>query len=136
MNKVILIGHLGKDPVLKDANGTKVCSVSLATSEKFKDKSGEIKEVTDWHGLVFWGAQAENIAKYTKKGSPLAVEGKQKTRSYEKDGAKVWITEVQVLNFQFLGGAKKDEDQGAKVTAPAEPKNGDFDEITDGDLPF
>lgn len=137
MNKVLLIGHLGKTPEIKDVNDTKVCTVSIATSEKYKNKEGKVVENTDWHNLVFWGRAAENIAKYCEKGSQLAIEGKNKTRSYDdKDGNKKYVTEVLVTSFEFLGGGKAAA--GNKAPTPKEaPENipgPGADELSD--LPF
>lgn len=120
MNRVTIIGHLGRDPEIKSVNDTKVCTVSMATSEKFKNKQGKVVENTDWHALVFWGKGAENIAKYCTKGSQLAIEGKNKTRSYDdKDGNKKYVTEVLVTSFEFLGGGNKPA-AGNKPPAPTE----------------
>ena len=99
VNKVILLGRLGKDPELKYTPSSKpVLELSLATTEKYKDK-----EETEWHTVVFWNKQAETLAKYLQKGSLLYVEGRNKTRSWEKDGQKRYKTEVLGVSFQFVG---------------------------------
>ena len=99
VNKVILLGRLGRDPELKYTPSSKpVLELSLATTEKYKDK-----EETEWHTVVFWNKQAETLAKYLQKGSLLYVEGKNKTRSWEKDGQKRYKTEVLGVSFQFVG---------------------------------
>lgn len=104
LNKVMLIGRLGKDPELKYTPSSKpVLELSLATTEKFKDK-----EETEWHTVVFWNKQAEVLAKYLQKGSLLYVEGKNKTRSWEKDGSKRYKTEVLGVSFQFIGNRTAD----------------------------
>lgn len=98
VNRVILLGRLGKDPELKyTPNSKPVVELALATTEKYKDK-----EETDWHTVVFWGKQAEVLAKYSKKGNLLYVEGKNKTRSWEKDGQKRYKTEVLGVSFEFI----------------------------------
>ena len=104
MNKVILLGRLGKDPELKyTANGKAYCNLNLATSESWKDKDGNKQESTEWHRLTSWGRQAEVMAEYLKKGSQILVTGKLKTRDYEKDGQKHYMTEVIVSEFEFTG---------------------------------
>ena len=106
VNKVILIGNLGKDPELRyTASGTAVASFSVATSEKYKDKSGESKEETEWHNVVAWGNLAEICGKYLEKGKTVYIEGKSKTRSYDdRDGNKKYITEVVASQMQMIGG--------------------------------
>ena len=105
LNKVILIGHLGKDPELRDVAGNKVANFTLATSESYKDKSGEKQTVTEWHNLVLWGKIAEIAEKYLKKGSQVYVEGKIMYRSYEdKQGNKRYITDIKVHDLTMLGG--------------------------------
>lgn len=106
INKVLLIGRLGQDPEVRHLeNGSVVAQCSLATSEKFKDKSGEQKEITEWHRLVVWNKLAEVVEKYLKKGSQLYVEGKLATRSWDKDGVTQYTTEIIVNNLQMLGSS-------------------------------
>jgi len=107
MNKVILIGNVGNDPDVKyTASGSAVANFSLATSEKYKDKSGQRQEKTEWHRLVIWGKPAEIIGEHLHKGDKLGVEGKLQTRDWEdKDGNKRYTTEVVVTTFEF-GGSK------------------------------
>jgi len=103
VNKVILVGNLGKDPEVRTLeNGRKVANFSLATSEAYKDKNGERVERTEWHNIVFWGPIAEVIERYVKKGSKIFVEGKLRTRSYEQDGVKKYITEIDGQNMTML----------------------------------
>jgi single-strand DNA-binding protein len=101
VNKVILIGNVGKDPEIKSFdNGGKVANFSIATSESWKDKqSGERKEKTDWHNVAVFGQLADIVERYVKKGSKLYVEGKLSTRTYEKDGEKRYVTEVVLQGF-------------------------------------
>lgn len=105
VNKAILVGNLGKDPELTyTPSGVAVCKVSLATSERWTDKSGERKERTDWHNLVFWRRNAEVANEYLRKGSQIFVEGRISNRSYEdRDGNRKYISEIEVQNFQMLG---------------------------------
>lgn len=114
LNKVQLIGRLGKDPEVRSVGneGKKVANFSLATSEKYKNQKGEFVESTEWHNVVVWGKPAEVVEKYVKKGSQLYIEGMLKTRMWEKDGVKHYTTEVFCQNFQMLDGAKKDEQGG------------------------
>ena len=110
VNKVILVGNLGKDPEVKVLeSGQMVANFSLATSESYKDKNGQKVEATEWHNCVAWGKQAEIIEKYLKKGSKLFIDGKIKTRSYDKDGQTRYATDIQVINFQMLDSKPKDE---------------------------
>ena len=109
INKVILVGNVGKDVETKDVNGNKVANFSLATSESYTDKQGQKQTVTEWHNLVIWGKLAEVAEKYVTKGQQLYVEGKIKTRSWEKDGQKHYATEIYVDNLQIL--SKKQDAQ-------------------------
>lgn len=105
VNKVIVIGNLGRDPELSySQNGTPRAKFSVATSERFKDREGNDREETEWHNIVVFGKTAENVAKYLTKGRSAYVEGKLKTRDYEKDGQKHYITEVIAHQVVFLGG--------------------------------
>ena len=105
VNKVILVGRLGKDPEIRNfENGGMIASFTMATSETYKDRNtGERKEITDWHNVVARiPQQAEVIQKYVKKGDMLYVEGKLRTRSWEKDGVTRYTTEVIIDNFTML----------------------------------
>jgi len=106
VNKVILIGHLGKDPDIKKMmNGESVTNVTLATSENWKDKSGTKQEKTEWHNLVFYRRLAEIAGEYLKKGSQIYVEGKLQTRKWRtKEGQDRYTTEIIVGEMQMLGG--------------------------------
>lgn len=95
VNKVILLGNLGKDPVVRRLeNGTPVATFSLATSERYKDKEGNAQEKTEWHNIVLWRGLAEVAEKYLHKGDKIYVEGKLTTRSYEQEGVKKYLTEI------------------------------------------
>lgn len=104
LNKVLLIGRLGQDPEKRiTPAGHTVVNISLATSEKFKDKSGNRQEKTEWHKVVFWNKQAELVEQYCKKGSQLYVEGALQTREWQdKDGNKRYSTDIVAKSMQFL----------------------------------
>lgn len=107
LNRVTLLGNLGRDPELRSTpQGSQVCTLNLATTEKYKDKSGNWQENTDWHRIVFWDKGAEIAGKYLKKGSKIMVEGKLKTRSYEdQSGTTKYITEVLGRELYMLDSA-------------------------------
>lgn len=107
-NKVILIGNLGKDPELRHtAGGQAVCHFSIATSEKWKGKTGEWEERTEWHNIVVWGKQAEYCKEYLSKGRTVYVEGRLQTSSWDdKEGNKKYKTEVVAITVRFLGSKK------------------------------
>jgi len=140
INKVILVGHLGKDPdVMTFDNGTKKASFSMATTESYRDKDGNWQEQTEWHNIVLWRYLAE---KNIIKGDLIYLEGRLRSRSYEDaNGAKKYITEIQgdkVLKLSSPGGNKEifqgnDGSQGSSSTPPPDSKP----EVEDNDdLPF
>jgi single-strand DNA-binding protein len=135
INKVILVGHLGKDPEIRSLeSGAKVASFSLATTESYKGKDGQRVEQTEWHNIVLWRGLADITEKYLKKGNLVYIEGKIRSRSYEKDGIKKYITEIIADNMTMLGG-KRDSDTGGSP----EPLSNDVNETQPGpvdDLPF
>lgn len=105
INKVILIGNLGKDPEVRELQNGKVANFTLATSHKWKDKDGNKKEETEWHNVTVYGGLAAVVGTYLHKGSKVYVEGRMKTRSYEaKDGGKKYVTEVIASELQMLDG--------------------------------
>lgn len=119
MNHITLIGRCGGDPEIKSFEWGKVAKFSLATSDRYKNKQGEVIESTDWHNLIFKGAICDTLEKWVHKGDQIAVSGKVKYRSYEnKDGQTVYITEVVCDHFEFCGGNKKE----AKQEQPKEEK--------------
>jgi single-strand DNA-binding protein len=137
LNKVMLIGHLGKDPELKyTPGGAAVATFRLATNESYKDKDGNQQDKTEWHNIVVWNKQAEIAAEYLKKGQQVFVEGKLQTRTWDKDGQKHYMTEIVVFNFQMLG-RKADGSAGGAPEVPlpsddlAPPAQADRE-----DLPF
>lgn len=142
VNKVILVGRLGADPEVRTLEGgTKVASVSLATSERYKDRNGNQQESTEWHNVVFWRGLAEVTEKYLKKGDQVYVEGRIKTRKWtDKDGNDRYSTDIVANDMTMLGGGQKSSSAPhATGSAPAnnqvnEPQAG-LDDIDD-DLPF
>ena len=125
VNKVILIGNLGKDPEVRYApSGSAICNVTIATSRQWKDKtSGEKQEETEWHRVVFYDRLAEIAGEYLKKGRPVYVEGRLKTRKWtDKEGVEKYTTEIVADQMQLLGsreGAGGDDAGGGQRSAPA-----------------
>lgn len=128
INKVILVGNLGNDPEVKYMpSGGAVTNISIATTDSWKDKtSGERVDKTEWHRVVFFNRLAEITGEYLKKGSQVYVEGALRTRSYDKDGVKVYTTEIVGSEMQMLGsrsGGSGSFDQSApqQSSQPAKP---------------
>ena len=138
LNKVQLIGRLGKDPEVQKFDGDNmVVRFPLATNESYKDKNGQLVESTDWHNIVAWRKLGQIAEQYIKKGMSIYVEGKIRSRSYDdKDGVKRYVTEIVADNFIMLD--KKEENEGIKssqvASSSAAPKN--LVEEDDSDLPF
>lgn len=131
LNKVFLIGNLTRDPELKALpSGSKVASLSLATNRVWKDQAGARQEATEYHNLVSFGRQAENLAQYAKKGSSLFVEGRIQTRSWDgQDGKKNYRTEVIIDTFQFgpkAGGFSGGSEGGAPRPSASAPAAGGY----------
>lgn len=104
MNKVIIVGNVGKAPELKQiGDGQSVINFSVAVNEKWKDKSGQEQKHTEWFNVAYFGKGAAAVAKYLEQGKQVLVEGKLKTRSWEKDGQKQYRTELQAQHVQLLG---------------------------------
>jgi single-strand DNA-binding protein len=106
VNKVILVGNLGKDPeVGYTQGGTALCKFSLATGESYVNTAGERQDKTEWHNIIVWGKQGENVGKYLSKGRQVYIEGKIQTRSWddEKTGQKKYMTEINAQRVVFLG---------------------------------
>lgn len=120
LNKVQLIGRLGKEPELRYMpNSDAVANVSLATTESWKDKQGQKQEKTEWHNLVFYRGLAEVVGEYLKKGALIYVEGKLTTEKYEKDGEDRYITKIVVSDMKMLGGNNKADHEEHSSAAPA-----------------
>ena len=132
VNKVILIGNLGRDPELRyTKNGQAVANFSLATNERWKDKDGQSQERTEWHRIVTWGKTAELCAQYLAKGRTTYLEGRLQTREYEdKDGIKRYTTEVVAQNVTFLGSGRGEGSNappaGDAPPAPPAPPSDDI----------
>ena len=137
VNKVILVGNLGKDPEVRHLeSGAVVANFPLATSETYKDrKTGERITQTEWHNVVIWRGLAEVAEKYLKKGSSVYVEGKLRTRSWDdKEGNKRYTTEIVADNMTMLGGRGV---EGSDSASPSASSGGSsFDEDSSDDLPF
>ncbi|MBI3156742.1 MAG: single-stranded DNA-binding protein [Burkholderiales bacterium] len=154
VNKVILIGNLGRDPEVRYApSGSAICNVTIATTRNWKNRdSGEKQEETEWHRVVFYDRLAEIAGEYLKKGRPVYVEGRLKTRKWtDKDGQDRWTTEIVAEQMQLLGSREgmgsPPQDEGserpARTAAPARPQqeakpaasSTGFDDMDD-DIPF
>ncbi|MFM6975866.1 MAG: single-stranded DNA-binding protein [Sphingobacteriaceae bacterium] len=138
INKVILVGHLGKDPEVRHLEGgVSVASFPLATSETYT-KDGRKVEQTEWHNIVLWRGLADIASKYLQKGKLVYIEGKLRTRSFEdKEGHKKYTTEVVAENFTMLGRKSDFEPNGNGTSAKPEEQPVDFGEVNpDDDLPF
>ena len=138
VNKVILVGHLGKDPELRHtADGEAVCNITMATSDVWKDKTtGEKKEKTEWHNITFFSGLAEVAGKYLKKGSQIYVEGKLNTRKWkDKNGDDRYTTEIRASELKMLGGKDQGRPENKESAKPAQSQSGGFSDFDD-DLPF
>lgn len=142
VNKVILVGRLGKDPEVRNLeNGASVANFTMATSETYKDRvTGEKKEITDWHNIVLWRGLAEIAQKYLHKGDMVYIEGKMRTRSWEKDGVTRYTTEVigdnmTMLSTQRSGGGNYSSEGGYSGTSKPQ-ENFSAEASGTDDLPF
>lgn len=149
INKATLLGHVGRDPEIRNmSNGDAVATVSLATTEKWKDKNGERQEKTEWHRLVFFGKLAEIVEKYVRKGSLIYVEGKLTTRKWEKDGVERYTTEINCNEMKLLNKVDGDNDsrreertreprreEPRRESRPAAKRNDHFEDFDDS-IPF
>jgi single-strand DNA-binding protein len=133
LNKVLLIGNLGKDPEVRyTASGTAVASFSLATSEKFKNKSGEWEEKTEWHNITLWARLAEVAGEYLAKGKTICVEGRLQTRKWQdRDGKDRYTTEIVGEKMLMLGGGGGNGNHGSGGGSGGHAGTGDV-----GDMPF
>ena len=129
LNKIQIIGNLGRDPEVKTVGSSKVAEFSVAVTEKYNDKDGQKQEKTEWVNVVFWGRQAEICEQYLTKGSSVYIEGKLQTQTWEKDGEKKYKTVVQGFVMQMLGGGQTQSKPSPKTETKAE-------EVQDDDLPF
>jgi len=141
---VTICGNLGRDPETRYLpDGGAITNISVATSEKWKDREGERQEHTEWHRIVFFGKLAEIAGEYLKKGAPVLVVGRLRTRSYEQDGVKKYSTEIvgdqmRMIGPRPAGGEREDREPSAPRREPAKPTGaarGKFDDFED-DIPF
>lgn len=144
INRSVILGHVGQDvKVSSIQNGNTVANFSVATSERFKDRSGEMQERTEWHNVVAFGRQAEIARDYVSKGSKVYVDGKLQTRSWEKDGVKHYRTEIIVQRLGLLDGKQDSNGNGrSNGYSASNSGNNSYDdtfsstEISDDDIPF
>jgi single-strand DNA-binding protein len=156
VNKVILVGNLGRDPEMRYLpSGEAVANLAIATTDKYKDKSGQMVEQTEWHRVSFFGRTAEVCGQYLKKGSQVYVEGSIRTRKYtDKEGVEKYATEIRGDRMQMLGGrsgggmadmddggfnqsapAPRSQPRGNAPAAAQRPASSGFDDMDD-DIPF
>ena len=141
VNRVILVGNLGRDAELRyTAGGAAVATLGLATTEVWNDKQGQKQEKTEWHRIVLWGKQAESLKEYLVKGKQIYVEGRLQTRQWDdKDGNKRYTTEIKADRITLLGGGgggrSGSMDRGGSHPAGA-PEDPPMEPITDDDIPF
>lgn len=143
VNKAILVGNLGKDPELRyTPSGTAVCTFSIATSERFKNKQGEQQDRTEWHNIVVWAGLAEICGKYLTKGKQVYIEGRIQNRSYDdRDGNKRYITEIVANEMQMLSRTGDQNSSGSD--RPPMPQEENYSQSAqnppfnpDDDIPF
>ena len=138
VNKVILVGNLGRDAELRyTPGGAAVATLNLATTEVWNDKSGQRQEKTEWHRVVLWGKTAESLQEYLTKGKQIYVEGRLQTRQWDdKDGNKRYTTEIRGDRIVLLGGGRgaPTQDRGEAAASPTDVK--EPSELTDDDIPF
>lgn len=151
LNKALIIGNLGADPEVRyTQSNTALATFNIATTEKYRDANGEMKENTEWHRIVAWGRLAELAQQYLRKGSPVYIEGSIQTRQWEdKEGLKRYTTEIKATSMQLLGSrqdagmdmpmsassAPKSASVASSTNKPAVVVNDEFNDMDD-DLPF
>ena len=141
-NKITLVGNLGRDPELRyTPQGTPVCTFSMATNERRKDRNGEMQDQTTWFRVTLWNRQAETASQYLQKGRPVYIEGRLRVEEYtDRDGKQRYSLEVTATDMQFIGGrsdeapherAASSSATGSASAGPAEPAD-----LSDEDIPF
>lgn len=137
-NKIILVGNLGRDPELRyTTQGTPVCSFSLATNEKRKDKSGEAQDITTWFRVTLWGRQAETASQYLTKGRPVYIEGRLRLGEWtDREGKNHQSLEVHATDMQFIGGTRGDEANASFTKSAPTERIAPEPELSDDDIPF
>ena len=141
VNKVILVGNLGRDAELRyTPGGAAVATISMATTEVWNDKAGQRQEKTEWHRVVLWGKSAESLTEYLTKGKQIYVEGRLQTRQWDdKDGNKRYTTEIRGDRVVLLGGGGRGgttADRGDAIGAHASGPDPSAEPLTDDDIPF
>jgi single-strand DNA-binding protein len=136
VNKVILVGNLGRDPEVRyTRNGTAVATLNIATTETWTDKDGQRQDRTEWHRVVAWSKLAEIVKEYLSKGQQVYIEGKLQTRSWDdREGNKRYTTEVKADQMVMLGGRRDAGDRGSEP--PPGPENEEPFEAKEDDVPF
>ena len=137
-NKIILVGNLGRDPELRyTPQGTPVCSFSMATNERRKDKSGEMQDQTTWFRVTLWGRQAETASQYLTKGRPVYIEGRLRVEEWtDRDGKPRHTLEVHATDMQFIGGARAEEPPMERTAAATGGAPAEQTDLSDDDIPF
>lgn len=141
-NKIIVVGNLGRDPELRyTPQGTPVCSFTMATNEKRKDKAGEMQDLTTWFRITLWGRQAEAASQYLTKGRPVYIEGRLRVEEWtDRDSKQRYTLEVHATDMQFIGsrgdeGAPSSPRGRSDEGGPSRGGSSDVD-VTDDDIPF
>lgn len=148
VNKAIIIGHVGQDPEVRytgnASDGAKVATIRVATTERYNDREGNLKEQTEWHSIVCWRSTADVVEKYVKKGTQVYVEGKLRTRNWEQNGVKHYATDIVADTIRLLGKKEQNRDpyiSGAQQMQAQRPQTTplptiDPNENPTDDLPF
>ncbi len=142
-NKIILVGNLGRDPELRyTPQGTPVCSFTMATNERRKDRTGEMQDQTTWFRVTLWGRQAETASQYLTKGRPVYIEGRLRVDEWtDRDGKQRHTLEVHATDMHFIGArgeeaAAAHAAAGSSPSAPASAPNTEQTDFTEDDVPF
>ena len=137
-NKIILVGNLGRDPELRyTPQGTPVCSFTVATNEKRKDRAGEAQDFTTWFRVTLWGRQAETASQYLTKGRPVYIEGRLRLEEYtDREGNKRQSLEVNASDIHFIGSNRNDEVSGLPKTSVSTDHQTHEPDLSDDDIPF
>jgi single-strand DNA-binding protein len=136
-NKITIVGNLGRDPELRyTPQGTAVCSFTLATNERRRDKSGENQDVTTWFRITLWGKQAETAAQYLSKGKPVYIEGRLRVEEWsDREGKQRHTLEVTATDMHFIDSSREESARGAAASVTEFPQSAD-DSVSDDDIPF
>lgn len=138
-NKIILYGNLGRDPELRyTPQGTPVCSFSLATNERRRDKTGEMQDATTWFRISLWGRQAETASQYLTKGRPVYIEGRLRVEEWtDRDGRTRYTLEVHATDMHFIGGGRNEETpESGNRSESSIPSSSSVSTTNDDDIPF